>query len=59
VAFFPLTYSDSAQSIAAAASAIVRGARGWKYWDWQVPQAIGGEEKLVVNEIKNFHSREP
>ena len=22
------------------------------------PQAIGGEEKLVVNEIKHFHSRE-
>jgi hypothetical protein len=22
-------------------------------------QAIGGEEKLVVNEIKHFHSHEP
>ena len=59
MAFFPLAYPDSAQWIAAAASATVWGARGWKYWDWQVPQAIGGEEKLVVNEIKNFHSREP
>jgi hypothetical protein len=26
---------------------------------WLAPQAIGGEEKLVVNEIKHFHSREP
>ena len=27
-------------------------------WCWLAPQAIGGEEKLVVNEIKQFHSRE-
>jgi len=26
---------------------------------WLAPQAVGGEEKVVVNEIKHFHSREP
>jgi len=33
VTFFPVAYSDNAQWIAAAASAIICGVRGWKNWD--------------------------
>jgi len=43
LAFFPLAYSDSAQSIAAATSTKVWRVRGWKYMD-----VIGWYPKLLA-----------